>query len=106
MLMKMAMTKDSFRIGKTFDLMYVNPQSGHFDPRYHYAFLRSDGKDIYLVTANFSQWDANIRINIPQEALDYLGISGGASQISVSVGAYNGNVTNLTSIIGSSSGQI
>ena len=47
-LMKMAMKKDSFRIGKTFDLMYVNPQSGHFDPRYHFAFLRSDGKEIYL----------------------------------------------------------
>ena len=99
---KMAMKKDSFRIGKTFDLMYVNPQSGHFDPRYHFAFLRSDGKEIYLVTANFSQWDAQIRINIPKEAFDYLGINGGASQITVSVGAYNGNIVNLTSIVSGS----
>ena len=101
-LMKMAMKKDSFRIGKTFDLMYVNPQSGHFDPRYHFAFLRSDGKEIYLVTANFSQWDAQIRINIPKEAFDYLGINGGASQITVSVGEYNGNIVNLTSIVSGS----
>jgi hypothetical protein len=101
-LMKMAMKKDSFRIGKTFDLMYVNPQSGHFDPRYHFAFLRSDGKEIYLVIANFSQWDAQIRINIPKEAFDYLGINGGASQITVSFGAYNGNIVNLTSIVSGS----
>lgn len=71
-LMSLAMNTPSFREGKTYDLMYANPHTECFDPRYHYAFLRSDGKEVYLVAANFSKWDATIQINIPQEALDYL----------------------------------
>ena len=89
------MDTPSFEVGKTFDLMYVNPQSDHFDPRYHYAFLRSDGREIYLLAANFSQWDATVSINIPQEVFDYFGVCGSPSQITVSVKAFDGNIIQI-----------
>lgn len=69
-----AMTIPSFRTGKTFDLEYANPYSFRYDPRYHFAFLRSDGKELYLCAVNFSQWDAFVKINIPKEAFDYFGL--------------------------------
>jgi glycosidase len=96
-LMKQSMETDSFREGKTFDLMYVNPQSGHFDPRYHFAFLRSDGKEVYLVVANFSQWDATIRVNIPHEAFEYFGLDSYTEEVMVSVKAFDGGVVQIAS---------
>ena len=55
--------------GKTFDLCYCQQEG--FDPDRHYAFLRSDGRETWLVVANFGP-TANIRIQIPPEASDYL----------------------------------
>lgn len=94
-LMRLSVDTPSFEVGKTFDLMYVNPKSDHFDPRYHYAFLRSDGREIYLIAANFSQWDATVSINIPQEVFDYFGVCGSPSQITVSVKAFDGNIIQI-----------
>lgn len=102
-LMNMAMVEPAFRRGKSFDLMYVNPRSGHFDPRYHFAFLRSDGKKVYLIAANFSQWDATIKINIPHAAFDYFGIASNDCQIKVDVSSHNGTITEITSIMTTSS---
>lgn len=98
-LMKRAMEEPAFRSGKNFDIMYVNPQSGHFDPRYHFAFLRSDGRKVYLIAANFSQWDAGIKVNIPHEAFGYFGIASNGCQIKIDVQAYNGTITDITNII-------
>lgn len=94
-LLKKSVTTPAFSIGKSFDLMYVNPHSGDFDPRYHFAFLRSDGKNVYLVAANFSQWDATVKINIPQEAYNYFGIKAKGSLIEVSIPSYDGTIVKL-----------
>ena len=61
-----------FAQGKTFDLCYCQ-QAGHFNPDRHFAFLRSDGKQTFLVVANFGE-QADISVRIPTEALDYLKI--------------------------------
>ena len=63
----------AFREGKTFDLCYCQDDD-HFDKDRHYAWLRSDGKNTWLLVSNFSDWQAQITIRIPPEALEYLGI--------------------------------
>lgn len=60
--------------GKTFDLMYVNPQSAEFNANRVYAFLRSHGSERLLVLANFSDDMEQVAVNIPQHAFDYLDI--------------------------------
>ena len=61
----------AFREGKTFDLCYC--QDGNFNPHRHFAWLRSDGTDTYLLVSNFGPAD-DITLRIPTEALEYLGI--------------------------------
>ena len=61
-----------FARGKTYDLCYCQ-EAGRFDPRRHFAFLRSDGGQCRLVVANFGD-GGDIGVRIPAEALDYLGV--------------------------------
>ena len=60
-----------FAKGLSFDLCYC--QDGAFNPDRHFAFLRSDGKQTFLVAANFGP-QADLTLRIPPEALSYLGI--------------------------------
>ena len=60
-----------FAQGRSFDLCYC--QDGAFNPDRHFAFLRSDGKQTFLVAANFGP-QADLTLRIPPEALSYLGI--------------------------------
>ena len=64
--------KPAFAEGRTFDLCYCQDPS-RFNPDRHFAWLRSDGKETYLVVSNFGD-TADITVRIPPEALDYLGI--------------------------------
>ena len=59
-----------FAQGRSFDLCYC--QDGAFNPDRHFAFLRSDGKQTFLVAANFGP-QADLTLRIPPEALSYLG---------------------------------
>ena len=76
--------KPAFSIGPSYDLCYC--QDGAFNPDRHFAWLRSDGKECYLVAANFGP-KADITLRIPPEALDYLGIKAVRTVYSVSVNA-------------------
>ncbi len=60
--------------GDFFDLMYVNPQSSTFNPRYQYAFLRKKDDEALLVVANFSDEATHIGVTIPCHAFDFLGL--------------------------------
>lgn len=60
-----------FAEGRTFDLCYC--QDGAFNPDRHFAWLRSDGSDTWLIVSNFGP-DTEITLRIPPEALDYLGV--------------------------------
>ena len=57
-------------LGKTFDLMYVNPALADRQ----YAFLRKHGGDMLLVVANFSNEKCCADIILPQHAFDFLDI--------------------------------
>ena len=64
--------RPAFSEGRTFDLCYA--QGEGFNPDRHFAFLRSDGSETWLIVANFGP-AADITVNIPQAACDFLGIS-------------------------------
>lgn len=80
----------AFREGGFWDLMYVNPALDR-----EYAFLRSDGKESYLVVANFSDEDKSLDINIPDNALSVYNISPKRSVVKVKVKAQNGIIKKL-----------
>ncbi len=60
--------------GKTFDLMYVNPESGQFSTKSEYAFLRKADNEVLLVVVNFSGADIQTSVVVPAHAFDYLGM--------------------------------
>ena len=60
--------------GNTFDLMYVNPWSEHFDPRTNFAFLRKKDNEVVLVVLNFGNEARNLQVCIPRHAFEYLQI--------------------------------
>ncbi len=63
-----------FAQGRTYDLMWLNPSSDHFDSVQQFAFMRGhDGKGA-LVVANFADQDVDVRLNISDDAFAYLGI--------------------------------
>jgi len=74
--------------GLTYDLCYCNQGSEGFDPDRHFAFLRSDGQNTFLVACNFSSVPARTVLNVPQEAYSYLGTSG-SSSVKVEVPAWD-----------------
>jgi len=73
-LLSIATLEKSVSEGKSYDLQYVNPESDHYNSRFHYSFLRSFQNEIILVVVNFSNIDSLIKINIPKHALEYFGI--------------------------------
>jgi glycosidase len=67
-----ARTEKAVSKGKSFDLMYVNPQLQR-----QYAFLRKAGSEILLVVVNFSDQPTVAHVNLPSHAFDYLNITEG-----------------------------
>ena len=57
---------DIFANGGTFDLMYANPSSEHFDAQRVFTFLRGHNGRTALVAANFSDDVKQIKISIHQ----------------------------------------
>ena len=60
--------------GDFFDLMYVNFENSEFDPHSNYAYLRYTQDEILVIAVNFATQSRDIAINIPQLALDMMGI--------------------------------
>lgn len=54
----------------TWDLVYCNGDTPRFDPDRHFAFVRFDAQEAWLVVCNFSGQDAALRIVLPQELRD------------------------------------
>lgn len=61
--------------GEFFDLMYVNFDNHQFDPHHHYAYLRYTRNEVILIVANFGEMSAQVAINLPQLALDMMGVA-------------------------------
>lgn len=60
----------AFARGGSWDLCYCQRESDGFDRRRHFAFLRYDESDCWLVFCNFSDRPAGVRIRIPEEAAE------------------------------------
>lgn len=63
--------------GEFFDLMYVNLDNPCFNPHRQYAYLRHYGDETLLIVANFACEDADVKVNIPVHAFDFLSIDQG-----------------------------
>ena len=73
-LLRFCNREKAVREGLTFDLMYVNNQSHHFNPNKQYVFMRKADNDVLLVVANFDSERVNINVTIPSHAFDFLGL--------------------------------
>ena len=63
--------------GTFFDLMYVNLNNPDFNPHRQFAFLRHYGDETLLIVANFDHQTVDVKVNIPNEAFNYMDIPDG-----------------------------
>ena len=61
--------------GQFFDLMYVNCGNWRFDEHRQFAFLRHAEEETLLIVVNFDSTAADLHINLPQHAFDFLGLT-------------------------------
>ena len=66
-ILQIARRESAVNSGIFFDLMYVNQHLHR-----QYVFLRRAGSDLLLIAANFDGDEANINVNIPAHAFDYM----------------------------------
>lgn len=71
-LLNIAKDEDAITKGVFFDLMYVNPTSSFFNANKQYVFLRKHEQELLLIVVNFDADWAELEINIPQHAFEYL----------------------------------
>ena len=60
--------------GTFYDLMYANYDNPRFNPHRQYTFFRKLKKELILVVVNFDEAPAEVGINIPAHAFDFLEI--------------------------------
>lgn len=77
-ILTMCNTEKAISEGEFFDLMYVN--YGNVNPHRHYTYLRHIGDETLLIAVNFGNESADINIDIPPHAFDYLKIQQGEYQ--------------------------
>lgn len=58
--------------GAFFDLMYVNLNGWQMNEHKQYAFLRKYDNEVLLILVNFGETPAQIAVNIPSHAFEYL----------------------------------
>lgn len=94
-LLKTAVRNEAFSIGKTYDLMYVNPASDHFDPSRTFVWMRGYGRKVFIIAANFSGREVTSTVNIPAEAYSYFSVPQGHSSFTLTIAPYGYSVINL-----------
>ncbi len=72
----------AIRTGAFYDLMYVNYDNPGINPHYHYAYMRGDGTETFLIVCNFGSSEAEVAVRIPRAAFDYLHIRPGCHEAS------------------------
>jgi glycosidase len=76
-ILNLANSEKAFSVGGFYDVMYVNFENPEFNPHRQFAFIRHYAGEIILVVVNFDRINVDVRINIPQHALDCIGIRAG-----------------------------
>ena len=59
--------RPAFADGGTWDLTYCNEAAPGYDPDRHFAFVRYDAREAWLVACNFSDDPATMRLALPPE---------------------------------------
>lgn len=109
-ILNLALHEKAVGRGEFFDLMYVNQSLTR-----QYAFIRKYKNEVLIVTANFSDEEVKVSVNIPEHAFEYLGIDkkkysvtellnerkleldfSEQQKITDTIGAYSGNVYKFT----------
>ncbi len=80
--------------GKFYDLMYANYDNMEFDATKKYAFLRGDGKSLFLVVVNFNDKESAVKVNIPIDAYTFFKID--RKKIKKATPMLNGNKSVVT----------
>ena len=57
--------RPAFASGGTWDLTYCNEDAPGYDPDRHFAFVRYDASEAWLVVCNFSDTPASVRLSLP-----------------------------------------
>ena len=73
-ILNIAKNEPAINQGAFFDLMYTNEKNRFFNNRNQYAFLRKHKNEVILVVANFTHFEQNVWVNIPEDAFKTLGI--------------------------------
>mgnify|MGYP002521230315 FL=1 len=103
-MLRFATNDNAISKGVTYDLCYCNYNSRGFDKDRHFAFLRDDADDTFLIVANFSSRPADMELTIPEHAFEWLDLHqtphcNAQTPISVSVPAYDVVIMRLSSSI-------
>ena len=80
-LLRIATADAIFSKGGTFDLMYANPASGHFDPDRQFAWMRGYAGSAMAIVANFADYPVDVDVVIPKEAFDFFGLKSAPSTV-------------------------
>ncbi len=59
--------RPAFADGGTWDLTYCNEDAPGYDPNRHFAFVRFDASEAWLVVCNFSPDPASVRLTLPPD---------------------------------------
>lgn len=70
--LKFAAEDNAVSKGTFYDLCYCNYASDGFNPDRHFAFLRDYEDETLLIVCNFSKYDAEMKISIPEHAFNWM----------------------------------
>ncbi|NLI63488.1 MAG: alpha-amylase [Bacteroidales bacterium] len=73
-ILNLCRTEKAINQGLFFDLMYANIEGWRFNQDKQYTFFRKHKKELILFVVNFDGVKADVAINIPQHAFEYLNI--------------------------------
>ena len=85
--------RPAFAAGGTWDLTYCNEQAPGYNPDRHFAFVRFDDAEAWLVACNFSDAPASFTLSLPPELRSRT--TGIPECVSASVPAWDAAVLNL-----------
>ena len=71
-LLNLCNQEAALREGTFFDLMYVNQGGWQMNEHRQYAFLRKQENEVLLIAVNFDETPAQVSINLPAHAFEYL----------------------------------
>ena len=101
-MLRFAVGDNAISKGVTYDLCYCNYNSRGFDKDRHFAFLRDDADDTFLIVANFSSQPAQMELTVSEHAFEWLDLHqtplcNAQSPVKVSVPANDAVIMRLSS---------